>query len=422
MEKHYKTKNGLDIYSQDMPGYKQFCISLNIKAGILYEGDYETGITHYLEHMLFRRLGRYSENELDRELDRYGLDFSGTTYNKFLQFEMTGLIDYFKQGAEIFMNLFEPFSATKEEADKELKIIVREIFEGGDKNTTDYYCNKIAWEGTKLARTIAGEEWKLRRISTAKLAKKKEEIFSAGNMFVYVTGAIGSELENFYAMAEKAVIGRGELRQNVAAVPYDFMKRDIKIITRSADSDHMGLSFDFDAAKYSGVEIELLYDILFRLSTCKVYTHLKDDKGLIYDYDEYIDCYKNIGRIYFKLETEDDLVYDALAATMKMFGEIKKDITDFEYESAVLYNTTYADIKTDNARNLNHNYSWYAHLMEYGYRSAAEEKQLYRSVTKERLQQAACEIFMPDNLCIAFKSTARLDVDKIRRIVLDNLM
>ena len=422
MEKHYKTKSGLDIYSYELEKLNRFCISLNIKAGLLYEDENETGITHYLEHVLFRRMGKYTINQLNAKLDKYGLYFNGTTYRKFLRFELTGCIDYFEKGVDIFLNLFEPFTVTQEEADKELKRISREICEDGFKSTTEYQCTKIVWEGTPLARSVLGEEWRLKRIRINKLREKKEKLFSKENIFIYVTGAIGGKLDYLHKKAGDVIIGQSDVRQNIAPVPRDFARRDIKTIIHSSDSNHIGVSFDIDFSRINKKDIELLSIVLFSLSNNRVIKDLSDEQGLIYDYNDFLEYYDNIGRLYFKIETEENMMFESLAAIMKMFRDIKSGISDLEFDSAVVWAIADIDLNLDNAENVNMDYSWDSHLLGYGFKTAEEKRQQCRSIKKADVEAAAREIFTPKNLCIAFLSTVRLDKTKIRQVVLENLM
>ena len=52
------TENGIRIYSYPNPHLHSFCIALYVKAGCLYEPEEDNGITHLLEHLVFRNIDK----------------------------------------------------------------------------------------------------------------------------------------------------------------------------------------------------------------------------------------------------------------------------------------------------------------------------------------------------------------------------
>ena len=61
MEKKRTTENQIDIFYYPNRHTHSFCLSLYIKAGALYESDEDNGITHFLEHILFRNINHLME-------------------------------------------------------------------------------------------------------------------------------------------------------------------------------------------------------------------------------------------------------------------------------------------------------------------------------------------------------------------------
>lgn len=86
MENKILTANGIEIFSYPNRHTHSFCLSLYIRAGALYESDEENGITHFLEHILFRNINhRMGRASCTGRLDQLGLFFNGATYKEFIQ-------------------------------------------------------------------------------------------------------------------------------------------------------------------------------------------------------------------------------------------------------------------------------------------------------------------------------------------------
>jgi predicted Zn-dependent peptidase len=104
MEQRITALNGVNIYYYMQPNTHSICLSLYIKAGTLYE-DTAPGITHFLEHLHFRRLGGRTQKELYYQLESIGGYLGACTYKEFLRFYLTASPQYFSQLVKIASDL-----------------------------------------------------------------------------------------------------------------------------------------------------------------------------------------------------------------------------------------------------------------------------------------------------------------------------
>ena len=92
MEKKLTADNEIDIYWYPNRQTHSFCLSLYVRAGVLYESEEENGITHFLEHVLFRNINHLMNGRMYREIDKLGLYFNGVTYKEFMQLYIIGAL------------------------------------------------------------------------------------------------------------------------------------------------------------------------------------------------------------------------------------------------------------------------------------------------------------------------------------------
>lgn len=415
MEKQYLTSNMVKVFSYNMPDLHSFYLSLNIKAGQIYEET--VGITHLLEHMFFRRLDSFSQIELYRELDKYGFYFNGNSYKEFLRFEMTGNIKFFKEACKIFSKLLAPVSFTSADLKAEQKRICRELEEANYPITIDHLADKSVWKDTPLERSATPSS--MRKISLTKLKEEREKIFTAENMFFYVTGDVPEEnLRYLYSQIESFPVNSGSiLRDNTVPPPANFCRRGPGICTKKSPYNCALFSFDYDALKYRPYEIDMLYDILFTGNSAVFNYSLSEQKALIYDYDARIEGYSNIGRIYFSYEIAFKDLYESLSSSTEVLRGIKTEITDFDFERVRLYYIDNANLRMDYADRMNWDMSYNNHILFYDYADLDQEKKLYEKVTKDRLKIIAEEIFQPANMTLAIHAEKKLDIALIKEII-----
>ena len=154
MEKKILTENQIEIYSYPNRHTHSFCLSLYVRAGALYESDSENGITHFLEHVLFRNINYRMNGDLYRRLDQLGLYFNGATYKEFIQLYVVGAPQHFEEAAEILLRAFDPLTLPSEEVRTEQQRVKAEIREAEDFKSLDYFAGALCWKNTPLKNTI----------------------------------------------------------------------------------------------------------------------------------------------------------------------------------------------------------------------------------------------------------------------------
>ena len=189
-EKTSYAKNGVPIYSYTNDNQHGFYISLFLKSGVMYEGEDECGITHFLEHVSIRNVNRIMDGELYPTLDRYGLEFNASTYSEMVQFYISGADSNFKEGARIISKLFMPIALTKADVDAERDRLKAEIREVDDKSSLSAFTSECIFGDTALSRPIMGTNKSVGRITKARLENYRKESFTSDNVFLYVTGNV----------------------------------------------------------------------------------------------------------------------------------------------------------------------------------------------------------------------------------------
>ena len=94
-EKVFRSRTGVEAYLFPNASLHSFCLSLYARAGSMFEGEEENGITHLFEHLVFRSVNRAMNGTLYRELDRMGLCLEGCTYKEFVRFTVSGAKEHF---------------------------------------------------------------------------------------------------------------------------------------------------------------------------------------------------------------------------------------------------------------------------------------------------------------------------------------
>lgn len=419
MEERIVSENGVEIYGYSSPYLHSFCLCLYVKAGPLYEAECENGISHFFEHTAFRSINTALGGELYRRADMLGITMNAVTYKEFIQFKITGASEKFRESVDILCEIFTPFSVPKNELDIERKRIKSELRESDEKNSLEYFSEKIVWEGTPLSNTILGKNAVLDRIGITALCSAQKQLLSAGNILFYVTGNYGEDGLSYLssAVGKKEIFSAGVIRDNNAKVPAFFGKRGGLIRIKNSKEHIVRFSFDVFSDRYSTAEIYLLYDILFSGECSKLFKGLSDESGMIYSYDASVERFSNIGTLSFLYEVGAKDVVRSVEKVVDILSGLKEGIFD-ELEYARAYYVVNANCLLDEPEELNFQLGYTGKLLGQGYSRFEDRAESYKKVTAGRMTEIVREIFTADNLVLTFKEDKkRMDTDRIREII-----
>lgn len=421
MEKRMTAANGIEIYSYRNPALHGFSISLFLRAGLMYEGEDEQGITHFLEHALIRNINKQKGGKLYATLDRHGVEFNAATYSEMVQFYAQGASDAFAVGADVIAAFFNPIILSAAEIATERKRIKAEIRESDEKNSMASFTASEIYAGTSLAGSITGTNKSVDRITLTRLEEYRKRVFIKENLFVYVTGSFSdSDLDNLSRLLGEVVLSEAssesDIHTNVAPVSRYFGKRDAKIAVKNADYTSLRFSFDMDMATVDDNAADVLYDMLLSGYSSPFFIEMSEERGLFYDTSGAVEKFKNIGSFYFGYEVKERDIYAAAEITVDILNDYATRLRDpSEIMKAGYVNN--APLLYDDMRELNFTMAYDNHIMDAAYKTLEDRIAAYRALTPESIRNTARSLFRAQNLTVTVKgSKKRIDTEKLKKI------
>lgn len=422
-EKLYKSPSGVDIYTYKNPSLHGFYISLFVKAGALYEEGELSGITHFLEHAVIRNVNSAEGGRLYSLLDEHGIEFNASTYSEMIQFYVSGASENFQIGADVLSKTLAPLLLNRRELDLERRRIKAEIRESDDKTSLISFTNKCVYEGTSLSKSILGCNKTIDKVTVAALETYRKKVFSGENIFFYVTGNFTeADIEYLGNKISAYSLSSTEGRDNTAPVPKKFGNRDATVAVKNADFTMIRFTFDLDMRGISSPAVDLLYDMLLTGYNSRLFIELSENRGLFYDLGGSVERYSNIGTFSFGYELKEKELEEAIALTFSILSELKNP----EKASPDCMKAGYVDnalMLLDDARELNFTFAYDNHIMNMGFSSVEERREVYASVTNEDIAALAKKIFTPNNLTVTVKGNKKkINIERIREIALKELI
>jgi predicted Zn-dependent peptidase len=424
MEKKKTASNGIDIFYYKQPNTHSICISLYVKSGVLYEKK-NFGITHFLEHIHFRRLGNKNQKELYYQLESIGGYFGACTAKEFVQFYFTSSPKYFAELASIASDLLGEVEANSKEFSAEKRIILSEIREDNQGNDVDFLANKFIWKDTNLENPVLGSISSVKGITLEDLKAEKEKTFTKNNIFFYVTGNFGeNDIDTLAKEVERYNLDSRSDKENdnMAKVPDNFMRRDafVKLSNRKFFMHDVKLSFDVDFSRISRIEMIYLDSILTDGLCSLIRADLIEKKGLVYSFSSTIEEYSNIGVYSFSFEVYKSKLYEAVKSFVEVFKAAKQEISEKDMQATRVFKTDNQMGLLDDPEGLNWQFAYQNHILNNEYKDITSLAEGYRKIKKDRLVEIANEIFKKDNaIIVSIGNKKGLKEEKLRDILLE---
>lgn len=421
MEKKLTASGGIPVYYYENEHLHSICICVYFKAGLLYEKRENAGITHLWEHMAFKNINACVKGKLSKKLDKMGAYFNGCTYKEVVELKISASSRYFRECSDLITKVFEDYCFSDKDLEIEKKRIKSEIREENEKKSIDYLAGKRVWKNTVLQNSLAGDSKVLDYISKKKLTKFHDQMRNSDNIFVYVTGNVTDDDIEYLAdkISSYDIKSTEEnKRECIAPVPKKMFNRDAAVDVVKADVNEIRFSLDINREKCSVAELDLLYDILFNGESCKIFEGLSDKTGLIYSYDSALELYNNVGNMYFSYQVKEKRILESIERVILIFKKLR-DGVDKELKYVKQPYIDSVDVQLDDPDGLNRMMAFENHILDQGYESLTHRKEVYESVTPERMLKVIKKVLSKDNLCITIKTTngklKASDVYKIAR-------
>ncbi len=187
--------NGIRIVTETVTHVQSMAMGVWVGVGSRYETEAENGITHFIEHMLFKGTKRRSAQDIAREIDAIGGQINAFTSKEYTCYYVKALSEDFALSADILADMIFNSQFDEQELAKEREVIIEEIKMYED--TPDELANDLfaldMWGNNSLGRTILGVEETLAGFTQERLKDYMKRYYTGINMVVSVVGNITHE-------------------------------------------------------------------------------------------------------------------------------------------------------------------------------------------------------------------------------------
>ncbi|MEN0588331.1 M16 family metallopeptidase [Kurthia gibsonii] len=160
MLEKYTAKNGLRIVAEKMPHVRSVSFGIWVNVGSRYETPEENGLTHFIEHMLFKGTKTRSAKQIAEDFDRIGAQTNAFTSKDQTCYYVVAMDQQIEEAVTILADMFFHSVFDPEEMEKEKQVIAEEMAmtEDAPDDDVDERLWAAMFEGHPLGAPILGTE------------------------------------------------------------------------------------------------------------------------------------------------------------------------------------------------------------------------------------------------------------------------
>lgn len=184
--------NGIRIVTEHIDSVKSISVGIWVKTGSRNETEKQAGITHFLEHMLFKGTESRSAYEIALSLEAVGGYLNAFTSSEYTCYYARCVDEQIDLALDVLSDMVLNPKFPEEEIEKEKKVVIEEMKmyrDSPDDFLFEEFTNKI-FEGHELGRPVIGFEETVSAFSRQDLLDYMSDRYRAGNLLISVAGNV----------------------------------------------------------------------------------------------------------------------------------------------------------------------------------------------------------------------------------------
>jgi len=308
-----------------MPTVRSVTLGFWIATGSAAENAAEAGLSHLVEHMLFRGTDRYGSLEIDQIFDTMGAELNAGTGKESTSVYARVIDEHLPKAFDVVADMVWRPRMNADDLANEREIVLEEIamYEDDPQDRVFDVLGEAVFGDHPLGRPVIGTAEVVGSMSAAGLAAFHAAHYAPGEVVIAAAGSLDHD-----AIVELA--RAVEVPQRLAAAglapPADGLNPQIRFLRKETEQYHLtlgglGLARD-DERRFA---LRVLDNILGGTSSSRLFQEVREHRGLAYNVFSFQSLYASTGQIGLYLGTRPDNVGPALQVVADELDHLRAD-------------------------------------------------------------------------------------------------
>ena len=411
-------KNGMRVASATMKERNSVAIGIWTHVGGRHETERLSGVSHFLEHIVFKGTKKRTSNQIKESIEGVGGSMNAFTSEEYTCFLAKVSHKHFENVFDVLSDMVLDASITPVDVEKERTVIMEEIKMTQDQPSqlVDELLSEILWPDHALGRPLAGTLETVGGLSVSDIAGYRDEHYRPNLITVVAAGNVRH--------ADLVRLSEDRFSRNLAALekPYQLFKPRqqkpvLKLLSKKTEQTHLSLAVHaFSKGHPDEYTLDLLSVILGGNMSSRLFNEVREERGLAYDVGSYVRHYQETGAFVVSAGVDNKKPREAIEVILKELEKISVEpVSSDELRRAKDFYLGQLHLSLENSMNqmlwVGENIVTLDHC-----RTAEEVTERVEKMTPEDLRRVARQLFKTQSLNLALVGPAQSE-DKFSELL-----
>jgi predicted Zn-dependent peptidase len=317
--------NGLCLLMAPMPGMRSASISLFFTVGSRYETDAIAGVSHFIEHMLFKGSQNYPTARLISEaIEGVGGVFNGSTGKELTNYTARVPAEHLPEIIDVLTDMVRRPLFDPNEIEKERGVIIEELSSTRDdpQEWVSLLIDEVMWPRLPLGRDDAGFEETVAKIQRQQMLDHLNEYYRPSSLIISIAGNIDTAQ---VIDTTKQLFGDWEPRKHTPWGVCLPPRNATPIALIEKDTEQVNLCLGTLGIAYSSPDyypFMLINAILGDGMSSRLFQTIREEQGLAYDIGSYFNSYAETGNFVVSAGIDPSQIEPAIRAILRELTRI----------------------------------------------------------------------------------------------------
>jgi len=330
-----RTNSGIEVIFDRLESISTCSVGVFVKTGSRDESDTEEGISHVLEHMVFKGTPTRNYFEISEEIDYLGANVNAHTTKEETVFYINALTQFLGKSVDILFDIVTNSTIDEKELEKEKDVIVEEIKMYKDSpDDLVFEMNYADSINGQYGKPIIGTEASVKGFTADEIRKYYKERYTKDNILIVVSGnfdknEIIQKIDQYFSkLGDKKIDRRDKI---------DFSFNAGKKIV-SKDINQVNICISHQSEDYNSknkIYTDILANIIGGSMSSRLFQEIREKNGLAYSVYTYNQYYLSGGLTSTYIGTNLENYEKAIEITLSEFKKLRENgVTEDELQKA----------------------------------------------------------------------------------------
>lgn len=393
--------NGIRVLTRHMPHVHSVSMGIWVDVGARDEAGAENGLSHMIEHMIFKGTRRRTAFQIAKEFDAIGGHSNAFTAMESTCFHARVMDTHLETMTDVLCDIFLNSVFDEDEVERERPVILQEIgmMEDNPEDLIHVELGKAYWGDHPLGQPVLGTRENILRFDAAAIKSFFRRFYQPERIVIAAAGNLAHDrFVELVGPAFEAI----EFANNIVGRTLPRGRRDVRVVERDLEQVHVGLATQglsiSDPKRYA---CSLMNTILGGNMSSRLFQEIRERRGLAYSVYSFASSQVDAGMFGAYAGVESGRVQETIALILQQMRELKeKPVTAEELRDAKEYTKGGLMLAGESVENqmarLAQNEIHFARFI-----SLREVVDEIESVTAEDIHALAADLFQTDRLSLA---------------------